>query len=194
MTNQQKLVLLKDKLTGANPCPELADGATQIVFGSGNPDADIVFVGEAPGKQEDKSGLPFVGASGRFLDEMLAHTGLNRHDVYITNIVKFRPPENRDPSPAEKEASWPYLLEEISIIKPKIIATLGRHSGQAFIKSLRIGVDHGKPQKVEIITGTNKSLEVIVVPLYHPAAALYNGSLRQTLLDDFTIVNKIINP
>ena len=193
MKNQQKLDLLKDKLTGDNPCPELAEGASQLVFGSGNPNAEIVFVGEAPGKQEDKLGVPFVGASGKFLDEMLALADLNRHDVYITNIVKFRPPENRDPSPVEKEAFWPYLLEEISIIKPKIIATLGRHSGQAFIKSLRIGADHGKPQTVELTTGLSKSIRVVVVPLYHPAAALYNGSLRQTLLDDFTIVNKIIN-
>jgi DNA polymerase len=203
MTKQQKLDLLKDKLVSANPVPELADGARQIVFGSGNTDADIVFVGEAPGKKEDELGMPFVGASGKFLDEMLAHTGLNRHDVYITNIVKFRPPENRDPTPAEKEAFWPYLLEEILIIKPKIIATLGRHSGQAFIKSLRIGVDHGQPQTVKLselierkqlddTVNEQNDLTVTIVPLYHPAAALYNGSLRQTLLDDFTIVNKII--
>ena len=191
MTNQQKLDLLKDKLVSANPCPVLAKGASQVVFGSGNPDADIIFVGEAPGKKEDILGVPFVGASGKFLDEMLAHVGLNRHDVYITNIVKFRPPENRDPSPAEKEAFWPYLLEEISIIKPKIIATLGRHSGQAFIKSLRIGVDHGQPQIVEMNVAQS-AFSLTVLPLYHPAAAIYNRKLRETLLQDFESIKELI--
>lgn len=203
MTKQQKLDLLKDKLVSANPVPELAVGALRIVFGSGNPDADIVFVGEAPGKKEDEQGKPFVGASGKFLDEMLAHTGLNRHDVYITNIVKFRPPENRDPTPTEKEAFWPYLLEEILIIKPKIIATLGRHSGQAFIKSLRIGVDHGQPQTVKLddllerkraedSSVSQGDMTFIVLPLYHPAAAIYNRKLRQTLLQDFESIKELI--
>lgn len=191
MTKQQKLDLLKDRLVSANPVPELAKNAQQIVFGSGNYDADIVFVGEAPGKKEDEMGMPFVGASGKFLDEMLAHTGLNRHDVYITNIVKFRPPENRDPTPAEKEAFWPYLLEEILIIKPKIIATLGRHSGQAFIKSLRIGVDHGQPQTVKLSVGQSQ-LSLTVLPLYHPAAAIYNRKLRETLLQDFESIKESI--
>ena len=193
MTNQSLLDELKRKLLRDNPTPVLASTAQQLVFGSGNPSADIVFIGEAPGKKEDQSGEPFVGAAGKFLDEMLASVGIERSDVYITNIVKYRPPENRDPLPGEKEEFWPYLIEQISIIKPKIVVTLGRHSGQAFISSLRISADHGKPQKALLKTSTVKEFEQVVLPLYHPAAALYNGGLRQTLLEDFTIVEKLLN-
>lgn len=193
MTKQSQLEQLKTKLLLDNPCPDLAEAAHTVVFGDGNPDADVVFVGEAPGKAEDLSGKPFVGASGKFLDEMLELNNIKRSDTYITNIVKYRPPENRDPKPSEKEAFWPYLVEQINIIKPKVVATLGRHSGQAFMKSLRIGVDHGKPQQVELVEASQESFTVIVVPLYHPAAALYNGSLRQTLLDDFVRVRELIH-
>lgn len=192
MTNYQKLEQLKARLLVDNPCSELAEQSIQIVFGDGNPNAEIVFVGEAPGKKEDELGKPFVGASGKFLDEMLEVNNLKRSDIYITNIVKYRPPNNRDPLPEEKEEFWPYLVEQINIIKPKIVATLGRHSGQAFIKSLRIGVDHGVPKNVELQTSSNETFSVTVIPLYHPAAALYNGGLRQTLLDDFKIVRKLI--
>jgi uracil-DNA glycosylase len=191
MTNTQKLEQLQNKLLVDNPCPELAAQAKQLVFGVGNPEAVIMFVGEAPGKKEDETGMPFVGASGKFLNEMLTLNNLNRSDTYITNIVKYRPPNNRDPLSSEKEAFWSYLVEQIAIIKPKVIATLGRHSGQAFIKSLRIGVDHGKPQQVEL-QNNDTSMTVNVIPLYHPAAALYNGSLRQTLLDDFVQLGKLL--
>lgn len=171
---------LAAEIVAANVCPELAELATQLVLGDGNPDADIVFIGEAPGKKEDEQGLPFVGASGRFLNEMLEAAGLVRADVYITNIVKYRPPNNRDPSPEEKAAFWPYLLRQLKIINPRVIITLGRHSGATFIPDLVISKDHGQARKVK-----HHDHEYLVIPLYHPAAALYNGSMRQTLIDDF---------
>ena len=121
-----------------------------------------------------------MGASGRFLNEMLEAAGLVRADVYITNIVKYRPPNNRDPLPEEKREFWPYLMRQLEIIQPKVIITLGRHSGMAFIPELVISRDHGKPRKVKY-----HDSEFLVIPLYHPAAALYNGSMRQTLIDDF---------
>src|SRR5690606_37212401 len=104
-----------------NVCPDHANQATQLVMGGGNPDADIVFIGEAPGKSEDEQGLSFVGAAGKFLNEMLAQAGMTRSDVYITNIVKYRPPGNRDPLPEEKAAFWPYLLKQLHIIDPKVV-------------------------------------------------------------------------
>jgi uracil-DNA glycosylase len=190
MTKQHQLELLKNKLLAENPCPELSEVATNLVFGTGNVDAEVVFVGEAPGKKEDESGEPFVGASGRLLNQMLVENNINREDVYITNIVKYRPPNNRDPKPEEKDAFWPYLLEQIAIIRPKIIATLGRHSGLAFNKSLRIGADHGKSKEVYIYNDSKE--KVLFVPLYHPAAAIYNQSLKQTLLHDLSIVKELI--
>lgn len=181
MPNKSELLeQLKADILNANICPELAEQATQLVMGDGHPDAEIVFIGEAPGKNEDEQGLPFVGAAGRFLNEMLEAAGLVRSDVYITNIVKYRPPNNRDPLPEEKKAFWPYLLRQIEIIQPKVIITLGRHSGAYFIPDLAISKDHGKPKKVKY-----HDSEFLVIPLYHPAAALYNGGMRQTLIDDF---------
>jgi DNA polymerase len=171
---------LKADILKKNVCPQLREQAKQLVLGDGNPDADIVFIGEAPGKQEDEQGLPFVGASGRFLNEMLATAGLERGDVYITNIVKYRPPNNRDPLPEEKREFWPYLMRQLEIISPKVVITLGRHSGMAFIPDLVISRDHGHARKVAF-----HEHEFLVIPLYHPAAALYNGSMRQTLIDDF---------
>ena len=167
--------IIKDKI-----CSDLAAQATQLVMGDGNADADIVFIGEAPGKNEDLQGKPFVGAAGKFLDEMLAAAGLRRQDVYITNIVKYRPPNNRDPLPEEKRQFWPYLMRQLEVIQPKAVLTLGRHSGGGFIPNLRISQDHGRPRRVRL-----HELEFVVIPLYHPAAALYNGSMRQTLIDDF---------
>lgn len=168
------------EILGSDICPDLAKTATQLVMGDGNPDADIVLIGEAPGKKEDELGLPFVGASGRFLNEMLESAGLARSDVYITNIVKYRPPNNRDPLPEEKQAFWPYLMKQLEIIQPKVIITLGRHSGQYFIPDLKISHDHGQAREVTLGGRTH-----LVIPLYHPAAALYNGSMRQTLSGDF---------
>lgn len=189
---QKKLDELAQSIIDAKLTPELATQATQLVFGAGNPDADIVFIGEAPGKNEDLKGEPFVGAAGKFLNEMLASVDLQREDIYITNIVKYRPPNNRDPLPDEKNQFWPYLLKQIAIIRPKVIATLGRHSGQAFIKDLHISVDHGHPKRIKVILD-GEAHSIVVLPLYHPAAALYNGGLRETLLEDFHIVKNIIN-
>lgn len=176
----QRLEQLRTDILDTNICPNLAETASQLVMGDGNPDAPIVFIGEAPGKAEDEQGLPFVGASGRFLNEMLEAAGLVRADVYITNIVKYRPPNNRDPLPEEKAAFWPYLMQQLEIIQPTVIITLGRHSGQAFIPDLVISKDHGHARKVKY-----HESEFLVIPLYHPAAALYNGSMRQVLIDDF---------
>lgn len=174
------LVDLKEEIISSDITPELKAHAKHLVFGSGSPDADIVFIGEAPGKKEDETGEPFVGAAGKFLNEMLAVSGLKREDVYITNIVKYRPPDNRDPLPEEKRAFWPYLVRQIKIIKPKVIVTLGRHSGMCFLSDLQISRDHGCVQGVKF-----GGYECLIMPLYHPAAVLYKGSLRQILIDDF---------
>jgi len=136
---QAQLDALAESILAANVCPELRDQATQLVMGDGNPDAEIVFIGEAPGKNEDLQGKPFVGAAGKFLNEMLAQAGMDRSDVYITNIVKYRPPNNRDPLPEEKAAFWPYLLKQLEIIQPKVVITLGRHSMEYFLPGLKIG-------------------------------------------------------
>lgn len=184
--SQARLDQLGAQIEADEVCLELRQGATQLVMGEGNPDADIVLVGEAPGKKEDELGRPFVGASGRFLDEMLAAAGLDRDDVYITNIVKYRPPNNRDPSRDEKAEFWPYLLRQLEIISPRLVITLGRHSGMAFIPDLVISRDHGQPQSV-----TLDDREYTIIPLYHPAAALYNGGMRQVLIDDFLQAAKV---
>lgn len=183
MSKRQQLDKMNQAILAANVCAELASGATQLVMGDGNVDADIVLIGEAPGKKEDEIGLPFVGASGKFLNEMLEAAGMKREDVYITNIVKYRPPNNRDPSPDEKAAFGPYLLEQLQIIQPKVVVTLGRHSMEYFLPEARISDTHGQPKQIKL--GDHK---LVIVPLYHPAAALYNGSLRQTLIDDFVHV------
>ena len=187
MTQEEKLTALHNKILQDTVCPELAAQATQLVMGAGNADADIVLVGEAPGKNEDEQGLPFVGAAGKFLNEMLASAGMNREEVYITNIVKYRPPNNRDPSPEEKKAFWPYLLKQLQIIEPKIVVTLGRHSMEYFLPGQYISKIHGQPKRIQL--GDH---EIVIVPLYHPAAALYNGSMRQTLIDDFMRMPELI--
>jgi uracil-DNA glycosylase family 4 len=180
MTKQQQLEALRQEILDAGVCAELAAGATQLVMGDGSADAQIVFIGEAPGKQEDLQGLPFVGASGKFLNSMLESAGLVRSDVYITNIVKYRPPDNRDPTTEEKREFWPYLIRQLEIIQPKVAITLGRHSMECFIPGAKIAIQHGVPRKV-----MHHNTELLVIPLYHPAAALYNGGMRQVLIDDF---------
>jgi len=180
ITAKRLLEQLANEIVDKGVCAELKAGATQLVMGDGNPNADIVFIGEAPGQKEDEQGVPFVGAAGKFLNEMLAAANLKREDVYITNIVKYRPPNNRDPLPAEKREFWPYLMRQLEIIQPKVVITLGRHSGAAFIPDLVISRDHGHARTVKY-----HEYEFLVIPLYHPAAALYNGSMRQVLIDDF---------
>lgn len=187
MNKQQQLDEVRGRILDNNICPELAATATNLVMGDGNVDADIVFIGEAPGKNEDEQGLPFVGAAGKFLNEMLAEAGMSRDDVYITNIVKYRPPNNRDPLPEEKKDFWPYLLKQLQIIQPKVVITLGRHSMEYFLPGMKISAIHGEPKRIKF---GNEYL--VIIPLFHPAAALYNGSMRQTLIDDFLMVPKII--
>lgn len=155
--------------------------AIQPVPGDGNPDAEIVFIGEAPGKKEDEVGRPFVGAAGKFLAEMLEDIKLSREAVYITNVVKYRPPNNRDPEPREKESCRAWLQEELAFIKPKLIVFLGRHAMNNFFPSEKISNVHGKLLIKEIAGITTNYF----FPLYHPAAALYNGSMRNTLKADF---------
>ena len=175
------------KISSSDATAKLRSTATQLVMGTGNLEAQIVLIGEAPGKKEDETGLPFVGAAGRFLDQMLEAAKLSRSDIYITNIVKYRPPNNRDPTTAEKASFLPYLLRELEIIDPKVVITLGRHSMEYFLPNAKIGEVHGQLKQV-IINGR----KITIAPLYHPAAVLYNGSLRQTLIDDFLRVSLTI--
>jgi len=191
---QAQLDQIKQQIQDDNVTPELRDQATQLVFGTGNPDAEIVFVGEAPGKNEDLRGEPFVGAAGKFLDEMLASVDLQRKDIYITNIVKYRPPNNRDPLPEEKKAFLPYLQAQLEVISPRVLVTLGRHSTNSFLPDLQISKEHGNPKRVKLAfrDDPKQVYEVVILPLFHPAAALYNGGLRQTLLDDFASIPLIL--
>lgn len=154
------------------------------VPGDGNPHAEIVFIGEAPGAQEDEQGRPFVGNSGKLLAELLASIGLSREDVYITNVVKFRPPDNRDPTEQEKEACMPFLRDELAIIKPRVVVPLGRHALAHFAQGVTIGEAHGRPLASAEDYG--------VFPMYHPAAALHNPGLRQTLKDDFAALGEYL--
>ena len=176
---------------------ELRHTATQPVPGVGNADSPIVFIGEAPGKDEDLKGEPFVGRAGKFLNEMLESIGMKRSDIYITNTVKYRPPGNRDPLPAEKEACFGWLAEELNLIQPKLIIPLGRHALNTFIPEAFISDVHGKVLKkkvqLHLPDGTLAPLSTdTFFPLYHPAAAMYNGSLREILVDDFKKIPMVV--
>jgi DNA polymerase len=187
MTKQEKLEKTHEKWKMECTC-ELRKSATQAVTGVGSANAEIIFIGEAPGKNEDMKGVPFVGAAGKFLDEMLNVIKLKREDIYITNIVKYRPPNNRDPLPAEKESCREWLLEEIKIISPRLIIFLGRHAMNNFFPELQIGSAHGK-----LLIKKFKGMSTkYFFPLYHPAAALYDGSMRATLLNDFKKIPKVL--
>lgn len=188
MSKQKQLDQIAQQIQDDKICLDLKQGATQLVFGDGDPDAEIVFVGEAPGKNEDIQGKPFVGAAGKFLNEMLEMIGLKRSSVYITNIVKYRPPNNRDPLPEEKQAFLPYLLSQLEVIKPKLLITLGRHSMEYFLPNLKISAIHGEPKRITLSDGRKQ----VILPLFHPAAALYNGGMRQTLINDFASIPNIL--
>lgn len=162
---------------------------TQVVPGSGNNQAEILFIGEGPGKNEDIQGVPFVGSAGKFLDEMLDYIALDRSLVYIANAVKCRPPQNRDPLPDEIDACRPWLVEQIERIQPKLIVTLGRHSMGMFLSHIKISESHGKAFRTHIAE-TKK--EYVFFTLYHPAAALYNGGMRETLMADFAKIPKLL--
>ncbi len=146
------------------------------VPGEGSPHAEVMFIGEAPGYHEDRQGRPFVGPAGAFLNELLASVGLDRSTVFITNVVKHRPPENRDPLPEEIEACSEYLTRQIAAINPKVIVTLGRYSMARFFPGAKISQIHGQ---AKLVDGR------IIVAMYHPAAALHQNTLRQTVIDDF---------
>ncbi|HMN19311.1 MAG TPA: uracil-DNA glycosylase [Candidatus Moranbacteria bacterium] len=188
MTKKERLDQLNALMGMCSNCA-LRCGASRVVPGSGNPEAKIMFIGEAPGKKEDASGEPFVGAAGKFLDEMLASINLNRQDIYIANIVKCRPPQNRDPKPAEITACWPWLEKQIAIIDPRIIVTLGRHSLNRFLSEAKISKSHGKTFRRTL----PRIGERVFYALYHPAAALYSGGMRQTLLADFQKIPALLH-
>ncbi len=159
----------------------LAAGRTQVVFGAGHPDADLMFVGEAPGFHEDKQGVPFVGQAGKLLDKLLAGVGLERSDVFVANVLKCRPPGNRDPQPDEIESCEPHLFRQIELIQPLVVATLGNFATKLLSgRPLGITRVHGEPQEVAL--GGNR---VTLYPLYHPAAALYTPSMLTVLEQDF---------
>ena len=180
---QAKLDIIASKILDRSCGLDIAKSCLNPVPGDGDPDAQLLFIGEAPGAQEDKAGIPFVGASGKFLDEMLETIGLRRDDVFVTNIVKFRPPDNRDPSKEEIDICLPYLLSQIKVIQPSLIIFLGRHSMNVFLPELKISEAHGR---------VYKRSGMVFLPLYHPAAALYNGGMRQTLIDDFAKIPSIL--
>ena len=179
LKKQHLLDQIKTDIIKQNICLDLAQEATNLVMGHGNLNAKFLFVGEAPGKQEDISGTPFVGSAGKLLDKLLDSIDVNRSDVYITNIVKYRPPNNRDPLSQEKSDFAPFLATEIGIIDPKVVITLGRHSLNYFLPSAEIGKVHGTTSSTDIGNKTYKLL-----PMYHPAAAIYNRSLEATLFTD----------
>ena len=187
MFKQDQLNKLNELMKNCTKCA-LQKGCTQVVPGAGNTEAKIMFIGEAPGKKEDETGEPFVGAAGKFLDEMLETINLKREDVYIANVCKCRPPENRDPLLDEVATCWPWLLAQIKIIQPKLIVTLGRHSMERFLPGFKISEVHGKAMRREI-EGMGRQ---VFYTLYHPAAALYNGGMRETLIKDFKRIPKII--
>lgn len=196
------MVTKLDKLKGVEQdilknmsCP-LKDAAQNLVFGKGSPDAPILFIGEAPGANEDKQGLPFVGAAGKNLDKLLNSINLTLDQCYVANVLKYRPPKNRPPKPKEMERHVPYLIQQIHIIKPKVIVTLGNFATKLVLAEFEIskmkkisGISqiHGKIHKVNINKDT-----CTVIPLYHPAACIYNPKLRPTLLDDFQKISQYI--
>ncbi|HEX4747645.1 MAG TPA: uracil-DNA glycosylase [Gaiellaceae bacterium] len=170
-----------DETAGCVRCA-LAQGRTQVVFGSGNPDADLMFVGEGPGFHEDQQGFPFVGQAGKLLEKLLGGIALSRGDVYIANVVKCRPPGNRDPLPDEIAACEPHLFRQIELIEPKLVATLGNFATKLLSgKPAGITKVHGYEQ--EVMLGARK---VSLYPLYHPAAALYTPSMLKVLEEDFS--------
>lgn len=201
MVGMEKVDLMRaicDEVVGLTHSPLYAyrtENKLYPVIGEGSHDAEIMFIGEAPGKNEALTGRPFCGAAGKFLDELLGGVGIARGDVYITNIVKDRPPENRDPTQEEIAVYGPFLDRQIDIIRPKVIATLGRYS-MAYVMN-KLSLEHSL-DSISRLHGTvhqgktQSGMSVTVVPLYHPAAALYNGSLRSTLAKDFAVLKRVV--
>ncbi|MFY9488808.1 MAG: uracil-DNA glycosylase [Solirubrobacterales bacterium] len=169
----------KDSGCKFEPCAS----CTNMVPGEGNPAAEILFIGEAPGKNEDIHGRPFVGQAGKLLDRLIESIGMTRDDVFIANVLKARPPGNRDPLPGEAEHNWPWLEEQIAVIDPALIVLLGRHAMNRFLPNRKIGIDHGQAR---LLNGQ------VYLPVHHPAAALYTRALEQTLFDDFSQIPHLI--
>ena len=184
---REQLIALYREVSVCTRCP-LHEGRTRVVFGAGNANADLMFVGEAPGAEEDRQGVPFVGRAGQLLNRMLEEIGMKREDAFIANILKSRPPANRDPEPAEIEACWPYLERQIQLIEPRVIVTLGNFATKK-ITGNQTGITRvrGTPQ-VHTIAGRT----VFVFPLLHPAAALRTPSLVDTLREDFAKLPKLL--
>jgi uracil-DNA glycosylase len=185
---RERLVEVYREARDCQKCP-LAATRTKVVFGSGDANADLMFIGEAPGAEEDRQGLPFVGRAGQLLTDLLAGVGMRRDDVWICNILKCRPPGNRDPQPAEIEACHPYLMSQVELIEPRVIGTLGNFATK-LITGSRAGITRvrGTPQVHDIAGRT-----VFVMPLLHPAAALRTPSLTSTLRDDFASLASLID-
>jgi uracil-DNA glycosylase family 4 len=174
---------LNASLHDCQRCP-LASGRTQVVFGTGNPQASIMFVGEAPGFYEDRQGEPFVGAAGKLLTELLQSIGLERSDIYIANVIKCRPPKNRDPLPDEINTCKPFLLQQIELIQPKLVCTLGNFATQTLLER-KVGITkiHGQVIHLKYF---------LVFPLFHPAAALHQDNLRVPLKEDFQKLKAVL--
>ncbi|WP_418865138.1 uracil-DNA glycosylase [Senegalimassilia anaerobia] len=175
---------LRVQVESCRRCP-LCDGRTQTVFGVGNPHARVMFIGEAPGKNEDLQGEPFVGAAGHYLNELLGCAGLRREDVFIANVLKCRPPGNRDPRPEEIQTCTPYLREQTRTIDPEVLVTLGKFSTQ-FVLKTQVGITrlHGRVQRAG---------KFLVFPIFHPAAALYDGAKREAMENDFVTLGQLLH-
>jgi uracil-DNA glycosylase len=177
----------RDEVAGCTRCA-LAAGRTQVVFGSGDPAADLMFVGEAPGFHEDKQGVPFVGAAGKLLDQLLAGIGLTRPDVYVANVLKCRPPGNRDPMPDEIEACEGHLWKQIELIQPRVVATLGNFATK-LLSGRPTGITRVHGQEQETTLGGRR---VLLYPIYHPAAALYTPRMLEVLKSDFARIPELL--
>src|SRR5437867_4450382 len=176
--------------TEASACTRcrLAEGRTQVVFGNGDPSADLMFVGEAPGFHEDKQGVPFVGAAGKLLDQLLAGIGLTRADVFVANVLKCRPPGNRDPMPDEIEACEGHLWRQIELIQPRVVATLGNFATK-LLSGRPTGITRVHGQEQETTLGGRR---VLLYPIYHPAAALYTPRMLEVLKSDFARLPELL--
>jgi uracil-DNA glycosylase family 4 len=182
-----ELTVLADAVAGCTRC-RLSQGRTQVVFGSGHPEAELMFVGEAPGFHEDKQGIPFVGQAGKLLEKLLAGIDLRREDVYIANVLKCRPPGNRDPQQDEIEACESHLWKQIELIKPKLVATLGNFATK-LLTAQPTGITQVHGQEREVVLGGNR---VLLYPLYHPAAALYTPRMLDVLAADFARIPALL--
>ena len=183
----EDLATFGEQVSSCTRC-RLSQGRTQVVFGVGNPDSDLMFVGEAPGFHEDKQGVPFVGQAGKLLDKLLGGIGLERSEVYIANVLKCRPPGNRDPQPDEIESCEPHLFRQIELIQPRVVATLGNFATK-LLSGKPTGITRVHGQEQEVTLGGNR---VLLYPLYHPAAALYTPAMLNVLQEDFRRIPELM--